>query len=189
MLARTLAHRAERCPGGASHWSGVYPSRELAIQQLFTLSIDWFRAVFLPCANPRVPVTETMTWDLFETQPDTPNSLQVWRKTYHIWLGLGLDPVGSVLSAVSPTAQVNRETLTGHESQRPAAPARRCLRLLPASANATGPRRRGSARHRGLPRRRAAARCAASASASSRTTAGSTARARRTSTSSRGTRT
>ena len=49
-----VAHRAEKCPGGASLWSGVHPSREFAIQQLFTLSIDQFRAVFLPCATPKL---------------------------------------------------------------------------------------------------------------------------------------
>ncbi len=48
------AHRAERCPGGASLWSGAYPSREFAIQQLFTLSID-------PVSVP----AETMTSGLF----------------------------------------------------------------------------------------------------------------------------
>ena len=32
-----VAHRAEQCPGGASLWSGAYPSRGFAIQQLFTL--------------------------------------------------------------------------------------------------------------------------------------------------------
>ena len=53
------AHRAERCPGGASLWSGVYPSREFAIQQLFTLSIDQFRGRFPPlctqkhCGSPK----------------------------------------------------------------------------------------------------------------------------------------
>ena len=43
-----VAHRAERCPGGACLWSGVYPSREFAIQHLFTPSVDQFRAVILP---------------------------------------------------------------------------------------------------------------------------------------------
>ena len=36
-----VAHRAERCPGGASLWSGVYPSREFAIQQLFNSLQVW----------------------------------------------------------------------------------------------------------------------------------------------------
>ena len=48
------AHRAERCPGGASLWSGAYPSREFAIQQLFTRSIDQCRSVLLSCRNHNV---------------------------------------------------------------------------------------------------------------------------------------
>ena len=64
-VARTQHTRAEKCPGGASLWSGVHPSREFAIQQLFTLCIDQCRAVFLPCATPGLRLAETTTSGLF----------------------------------------------------------------------------------------------------------------------------
>ena len=51
-------------PRRSALWSGVYPSREFAIHQRFTLSVDQFRAVSFP------------------------NSLQMWQETYHICLGL-----------------------------------------------------------------------------------------------------
>ena len=61
-----VAHRAERCPGGASLWSGAYPSREFAIQQLFTLNIDQFRGRFPSlCHAKTLRVAETITQDLF----------------------------------------------------------------------------------------------------------------------------
>ena len=41
-----IQHRTERCPGGTSLWSGAYPSREFAIQQVFTLNIDQFGGRF-----------------------------------------------------------------------------------------------------------------------------------------------
>ena len=60
------AHRAEKCPGGASLWSGVDPSREFAIQQLFTLCIDQSRGRCPPLRHRKTfRLAETTTPDLF----------------------------------------------------------------------------------------------------------------------------
>jgi hypothetical protein len=69
---QNAAHRAERCPGRASLSSGAYPSREFAIQQLFTLNIDQLR-----CRFPSLCHAKTLR--VAETQRTT--------ETYHIYLG------------------------------------------------------------------------------------------------------
>ena len=62
---QNAAHRPERCPDGASLSSGTCPSREFAIQQLFTLNIDQFRGRSFPVPRKTLRVTETITQDLF----------------------------------------------------------------------------------------------------------------------------
>ena len=91
-------HRAEKCRGGASLWSGVCPSREFAIQRLFTLSIDRFGSVFLPCALKSI--AGRRNHDV--------------KETYHIYLGLFLRgcPRGVLVvgrKAIRQSAVVNRQ--------------------------------------------------------------------------------